>query len=35
MRNPLPHSRFAGLIPDGIMNGIAGNAHEEAVVDLK
>ena len=24
MRNPFPHSRFVGLIPGGIMNGIAG-----------
>ena len=26
MRNPYPHSRFVGLIPGGIMNGIAGNS---------
>jgi hypothetical protein len=35
MRNPYPHSRFVGLIPGGIMNGIAGNAADEPVLDLK
>ena len=33
MRNPYPHSRFVGLIPGGIMNGIAGNAHDEPILD--
>jgi hypothetical protein len=33
MRNPYPHSRFVGLIPGGIMNGIAGNAQDEPVLD--
>jgi hypothetical protein len=33
MRNPYPHSRFVGLIPGGIMNGIAGNAEDEPVLD--
>jgi hypothetical protein len=33
MRNPYPHSRFVGLIPGGIMNGIAGNAADEPVLD--
>jgi hypothetical protein len=33
MRSPYPHSRFAGLIPGGIMNGIAGNAEDEPVLD--
>ena len=35
MRNPFPHSRFVGLIPGGIMNGIAGNAEDEPVLDLE
>jgi Glycosyl hydrolase family 9/Cellulase N-terminal ig-like domain len=33
MRNPYPHSRFVGLIPGGIMNGIAGNAEDQPVLD--
>jgi len=33
MRNPYPHSRFVGLIPGGIMNGIAGNADDEPILD--
>ncbi|MFB3828682.1 MAG: glycoside hydrolase family 9 protein [Bryobacteraceae bacterium] len=33
MRNPYPHSRFVGLIPGGIMNGIAGNMKDEPVLD--
>jgi hypothetical protein len=33
MRNPYPHSRFVGLIPGGIMNGIAGNTKDEPVLD--
>jgi Glycosyl hydrolase family 9 len=35
MRNPFPHSRFVGLIPGGIMNGIAGNADDEPVLDMQ
>jgi hypothetical protein len=35
MRNPYPHSRFVGLIPGGIMNGIAGNVRDEPVLDLR
>lgn len=35
MRNPFPHSRYVGLIPGGIMNGIAGNANDEPVLDLQ
>ena len=35
VRNPYPHSRFVGLIPGGIMNGIAGNAADEPVLDLE
>jgi hypothetical protein len=35
MRNPYPHSRFVGLIPGGIMNGIAGNAKDAPVLDTE
>ena len=35
MRNPYPHSRFVGLIPGGIMNGIAGNAMHAPVLDMQ
>jgi hypothetical protein len=35
MRNPYPHSRFVGLIPGGIMNGIAGNAEDQPVLDTQ
>ncbi|HET7212292.1 MAG TPA: glycoside hydrolase family 9 protein [Terriglobia bacterium] len=35
MRNPFPHSRFVGLIPGGIMNGIAGNVEDAPVLDLE
>ena len=35
MRNPFPHSRFVGLIPGGIMNGIAGNMNDEPILDLE
>ncbi|MCC7496872.1 MAG: glycoside hydrolase family 9 protein [Bryobacterales bacterium] len=35
MRNPYPHSRFVGLIPGGIMNGIAGNANDEPILDIE
>ncbi|OLE53724.1 MAG: hypothetical protein AUG74_20985 [Bacteroidetes bacterium 13_1_20CM_4_60_6] len=34
-RNPFPHSRFVGLIPGGIMNGIAGNVNDEPVLDMQ
>lgn len=33
VRNPYPHSRYAGIIPGGIMNGICGNADDEPVLD--
>jgi hypothetical protein len=35
MRNPYPHSRFVGLVPGGIMNGIAGNVRDEPVLDTE
>lgn len=35
MRNPFPHSRFVGLIPGGILNGIAGNASDAPVLDTE
>src|ERR1035437_3909245 len=35
MRNPYPHSRFVGLIPGGIMNGIAGNAKDAPILDMQ
>jgi hypothetical protein len=35
MRNPYPHSRFVGLIPGGIMNGVAGGASDEPILDLE
>jgi hypothetical protein len=35
VRNPYPHSRFVGPIPGGIMNGIAGNASDEPILDLE
>lgn len=35
LRNPYPHSRFVGLIPGGIMNGIAGNTGDEPVLDTE
>jgi len=34
MNNPYPHSRFVGLVPGGIMNGIGGNVEDEPVLDL-
>ena len=34
-RNPYPHSRFVGLIPGGLMNGIAGNVKDEPVLDTE
>lgn len=35
MRNPYPHSRYVGLLPGGIVNGIAGNMQDEAVLDTE
>ena len=35
MRNPYPHSRFVGLVPGGILNGIGGNAQDEPVFDIE
>jgi hypothetical protein len=35
MRNVYPHSRFVGLLPGGIVNGIAGNTNDEPVLDTK
>jgi hypothetical protein len=35
MHNPYPHSRFVGLIPGGILNGIAGNPKDEPVLDTE
>ncbi len=35
MRNPYPHSRYVGLIPGGVMNGIAGNTRDEPVLDME
>jgi hypothetical protein len=35
MRNPYPHSRFVGLIPGGILNGIAGNTRDEPILDIE
>ena len=35
MRNPFPHSRFVGLIPGGVMNGIAGNMEDEPILDMQ
>jgi hypothetical protein len=32
-RNPYPHSRYVGLIPGGIMNGIAGNMKDAPILD--
>jgi hypothetical protein len=33
-RNPYPHSRYVGLIPGGVMNGIAGNMKDQPVLDM-
>ncbi|HEY2015135.1 MAG TPA: hypothetical protein VGH38_16615, partial [Bryobacteraceae bacterium] len=35
MRNPYPHSRYVGLIPGGIMNGIAGNMSDAPILDTE
>jgi hypothetical protein len=35
MRNPYPHSRYVGLIPGGIMNGIAGNTRDAPILDTE
>lgn len=32
-RKPYPHSRYVGVIPGGIMNGICGNAEDEPILD--
>jgi hypothetical protein len=32
-RNPYPHSRYVGVIPGGIMNGICGNMEDEPILD--
>jgi hypothetical protein len=32
-RNPYPHSRYVGIIPGGIMNGICGNADDQPILD--
>jgi hypothetical protein len=33
VREPYPHSRYVGVIPGGIMNGICGNTDDEPVLD--
>ncbi len=33
VRNPYPHSRYVGVIPGGIMNGICGNVDDEPILD--
>ena len=33
VRNPYPHSRYVGVIPGGIMNGICGNADDRPILD--
>lgn len=33
VRNPYPHSRYVGVIPGGIMNGICGNADDQPILD--
>lgn len=33
VRNPYPHSRYVGVIPGGIMNGICGNIDDEPILD--
>jgi hypothetical protein len=35
INNPYPHSRFLGLIPGGIMNGICGLEDDEPFLDLE
>lgn len=35
MRNVFPHSRFVGLLPGGIVNGIAGNPDDEPILDTQ
>jgi hypothetical protein len=35
MRNPYPHSRYVGLIPGGLPNGIAGDRRDEPVLDTQ
>ncbi len=33
VRNPYPHSRYVGVIPGGIMNGICGNVDDVPILD--
>ena len=33
VRNPFPHSRYVGVIPGGIMNGICGNTDDQPILD--
>ena len=33
VREPYPHSRYVGVIPGGIINGICGNTDDEPVLD--
>ena len=33
--NPMPHSRFFGTIPGGVMNGFRGTPEDIPYVDLK
>lgn len=33
VRNPYPHSRYVGVIPGGIVNGICGDADDEPILD--
>jgi hypothetical protein len=35
MRTPYPHSRYVGLVPGGILNGIAGNTADAPVLDTE
>jgi hypothetical protein len=35
MRNVYPHSRYVGLLNGGIVNGIAGNAKDEPILDTE
>lgn len=35
MRHPYPLSRYVGLIPGGILNGIGGNSKDEPILDTQ
>ena len=35
MKNVYPHSRYVGLLNGGIVNGIAGSAVDEPILDTK